>query len=78
MRSVLERINVTLSGVNGHDTLTVLEQHVHNVKRRPADGEQKHNSDHHFDGTFLLPVRTAKQESYCNINVIRLLSPPSN
>lgn len=35
-------------------TLTVLEEHVDHMKRSPADGEQKDNSDHHFHGTFLL------------------------
>lgn len=36
--------------------LTVLEQHVDGVERRPADGEQQHDGDHHLHRTFLLPV----------------------
>ncbi len=38
-------------------TLTVLKQHVDCVERCPANGEQQNDGDHHFNGSFLFPVR---------------------
>lgn len=40
--------------------LTVLKQHVDCVERCPTNGKQKDNGHHHFDSSFLFPVKKIK------------------